>query len=49
MDTQSLRSSIQWTAGAVIVPIIALALYLGAVFSVYALAFVLGLIGDIFG
>ncbi len=38
----------KWVGGAIAVPLIALVLYLGAVFQVYLLAWVVELIGIIF-
>lgn len=39
----------KWVGGIVAVPVIALVLYLGAVFNVYIIAWIVQLIGVIFG
>ncbi len=39
----------KWVGGAIAVPVIALAIYLGAVLQVYILAWIVELIGNIFG
>jgi hypothetical protein len=39
----------KWVGGAIAVPVIAIVLYLGAVFQVYLLAWIVDLIGTIFG
>jgi hypothetical protein len=39
----------KWIGGAIAVPVIAIALYLGAVFQVYLIAWIVEVIGNIFG
>ena len=41
--------AVKWVGGAIAVPVIAIALYLGAVVQVYLIAWIVQLIGDIFG
>jgi hypothetical protein len=41
--------AVKWVGGAVAVFVIAIALYLGAVFQVYLIAWIVELIGTIFG
>lgn len=48
MDAKALQDGGKWLAGAVVVPLIGIALYLQAVLGVYILAWILGLIGTIF-
>ena len=48
MDNAALLTAAKWVGGAVAVVVIAIALYLGAVLSVYSLGWVLALIGNIF-
>jgi hypothetical protein len=38
----------KWVGGAVAVPVIAIAIYLGGVFQVYLIAWIVELIGNIF-
>jgi hypothetical protein len=45
----AMNTAVKWVGGAVAVPVIALALYIGAVVQVYVLAFVVQIIGNIFG
>jgi uncharacterized membrane protein YGL010W len=40
--------AVKWVGAAIAVPVIALVLYLGAVFSVYVIAWIVQLIGVIF-
>lgn len=44
-----MNQAVKWVGGAVAVPVIAIALYIGAVVQVYVLAFVVQIIGNIFG
>ena len=44
-----MNTAVKWVGGAVAVPVIALALYLGAVLQVYILAAIVDVIGKIFG
>lgn len=48
MDAKALQDGGKWLAAAIVVPFIGIALYLQAVFGVYILAWILGLIGTIF-
>ena len=48
MDSKALQDSGKYLAAIVSVPIIGILLYLGAVLSVYILAGILGLFGEIF-
>ena len=41
--------AVKWVGGAIAVPVLAVAIYLAAVFQVYLLAWVVQLIGEIFG
>ncbi len=44
-----MNTAVKWVGGAVAVPVIAIALYLGAVVQLYVLAFAIQIIGNIFG
>ncbi len=44
-----MNTAVKWVVGLVAVPVVALGLYLGAVIQVYILAFVVQIIGTIFG
>lgn len=44
-----MNTAVKWVGGLIAVPVVALALYLGAVIQVYILAFVVQIIGNIFG
>jgi hypothetical protein len=48
MDVAARNTAIKWAAGIIGVPVLALAIYLGAVLQVYVLAFVVHIIGIIF-
>ncbi len=48
MDNATLITGAKWVGGAIAVVVIAIALYLGAVLSVYILAWIIDLIGIIF-
>ena len=48
MDTHTIRYGSKWIVSSLIVPVLALAIYLMSVFGVYILAWILGLIGTIF-
>ena len=48
MDNAVLLNAAKWVGGAVAVVVIAIGLYLGAVLSVYILAWIIELIGIIF-
>jgi hypothetical protein len=41
--------AVKWVGGAIAVPVLAVVIYLAAVFQVYILAWVIQLIGEIFG
>ena len=41
--------AVKWVGGAIAVPVMAIVIYLAAVFQVYILAWVIQLIGEIFG
>ena len=41
--------AVKWVGGAIAVPVIALLIYLAAVFQVYILAWIVEVIGKIFG
>ena len=41
--------AVKWVGGAIAVPVLAVLIYLAAVFQVYILAWVIQLIGEIFG
>ena len=41
--------AVKWVGGAIAVPVLAILIYLAAVFQVYILAWVIQLIGNIFG
>ena len=44
-----MNTAVKWVGAAIAVPAIAIALYLGAVVQVYVLAFVVQIIGNVFG
>lgn len=44
-----MNTAVKWVGGLVAVPVVALGLYIGAVVQVYVLAFVVQIIGNIFG
>ena len=44
-----MNTTLKWVGGAIAVPVIALALYLGAVLQVYILAWIVQILGNIFG
>ena len=48
MDNAVLLNAAKWVGGAVAVVVIAIGLYLGAVLSVYIIAWIIDLIGIIF-
>jgi hypothetical protein len=48
VDNAALLTAAKWVGGAVAVVVIAIGLYLGAVLSVYLLAWIIELIGMIF-
>jgi hypothetical protein len=43
------NTAVKWVGAAIAVPVIAIALYLGAVVQLYILAYVIQIIGNIFG
>lgn len=49
MDNAALITGAKWVGAAVFVLVAAIVIYLGAVFSVYLIAWVIDLIGTIFG
>ncbi len=44
-----MNAAVKWVGSAVAVPVVAVALYIGAVVQVYLLGFIVQIIGDIFG
>lgn len=44
-----MNTAVKWVGAAIAVPVIAIALYLGAVVQLYILAYVIQIIGNIFG
>jgi hypothetical protein len=43
-----MNDAAKWVGGAILVPLIAIAIYLGGVFNVYLIAWVVEIIGTIF-
>lgn len=44
-----MKTAVKWVGALVAVPVVALGIYIGAVVQVYILAFVVQIIGNIFG
>jgi hypothetical protein len=44
-----MNAAVKWVGSAIAVPVIAVGLYLGAVIQVYILAYIVQIIGGIFG
>ena len=44
-----MNTALKWVGGAIAVPVIAIVIYLGGVFNVYLIAWVVEAIGSIFG
>lgn len=44
-----MNTPLKWVGAAIAVPVVAIALYLGAVVQLYLLAYVIQIIGDVFG
>ena len=44
-----MNATVKWVSGAIVGPVIAIIIYLAAVFQVYILAWVVQIIGNIFG
>ena len=44
-----MHATVKWVGGAIAVPVLAIIIYLAAVFQVYILAWVIQIIGNIFG